>query len=184
MSPALRRLHALWRRPGREMADGWWDKLGLAGWRAAYAGQALTRPALDHLIASRLGHAGGAPEPSPLAEALLEDDMRREALCAALGLWALRCPDYLLLKPYREALSAVLDARAQTQLQALLPRGAAAAELAPAELPDAARALGAAWLADAAEPSLRLCRLLWAPSAQAAPAAPLEPALQKLSRWL
>ncbi|PRP69729.1 hypothetical protein BUE93_13620 [Chromobacterium amazonense] len=184
MNPARRRLHALWHQPGQEMDAAWWAALDLASWREPYAQQPLLRPPLDDLIASRLGQAGAAPPLSALAEPLLADDARREALSMALGLWALRCPDYVLLKPYREALSNRLDGRALAQLQALLPLESARADLTPATLPARACEIGAAWLADAAAPALRLCRLLWPPSALLAPPQPVEPVLQKLLRWL
>lgn len=184
MSPGLRRLYALWHQPGRDMDAGWWDALELAPWREAYAGQALLRPPLDALIARRLRQTGPVPALSGAAAALLDDDVRRHTLCLALGLWALRCPDYLLLKPYREALSTWMDARAQSQLQTLLPQDGGPATLEPHALPQAAAELGAAWLADAADPALRLCRLLWPPSSRPAPAQPVAPVLLKLTRWL
>ncbi|WP_199153674.1 type III secretion system domain-containing protein [Chromobacterium sp. ASV23] len=184
MSPALRRLYALWHQPGQDMDAAWWAALDLASWREPYAQQPLLRPPLDDLIARRLGQAGAAPPLPAIAEPLLADEQRREALCMALGLWALRCPDYVLLKPYREALSSRLDGRALAQLQALLPLEGTRADLTPAMLPARACEIGAAWLADAAAPALRLCRLLWPPSTLLAPPQPVEPVLQKLLRWL
>lgn len=186
MSPALRRLHTLWWQPGREMATGWWMALGLSQWQQPYARQPLLRPALDRLVANRLGHCGAVPTMSSVAESLLADDRRRDALCLALGLWVLRCPDYLLLRRYRAALSPMLDAHALNQLQALMPLTAAqAAELEPGELTGSAFRAGAAWLAGSNDPALALCRLLWEPSAAGmSQAATPDAVLQKLLRWL
>ncbi|VVE55856.1 type III secretion system domain-containing protein [Pandoraea sputorum] len=184
MSAILQRLYGLWHRPGREMDSGWWDTVELAAWREPYATQALLRPWLDTLIAARLQHTGAVPTETKAAAVLLGDAARARALCLALGLWALRSPDYLLLKPYREALSGELDARTQRQLQALMPKDGGQATLAPAALPGSATELGAAWLAEASDPAVRLCRLRWAPPKQRAPAQPVEPILLKLTRWL
>lgn len=186
MSPALRRLYTLWCQPGREMAAGWWAALGLAKWQPSYVRQLLLRPALDRLIASRLGHDGATPAMSPLAASLLADDVRRDSLCLALGLWALQCPDYLLFRCYREVLSPMLDVRAMSQLQALIPLSTAhAAKLEPNELLGTALRSGAAWLAASSDPALSLCRLLWEPATPGtAPAVPPEAVLQKLQRWL
>ena len=184
MNPALRRLYALWHQPGQEMDVAWWETLSLPTWREAYEQQPLVRPPLDALIAKQLGHTGQVPTLSTNATELLKDDLRRHTLCLALGLWALRCPDHLLLKPYREVLANQLAPRAMSQLQALLPQAHSHTELAPDELPSVACELGVAWLANAADPALRLCRLLWAPSPRPAPELPLEPVLLKLMRWL
>ncbi|VWD64761.1 hypothetical protein BLA50215_07910 [Burkholderia lata] len=186
MSPALRRLYALWWQPGSEMAAGWWTTLGLAEWKQPYARQLLLRPALDRLIASRLGHHGIVPAMSRLADPLLTNDVRRNSLCLAMGLWALRCPDYLMLRLYREALSPLLDARALSQLQMVMPVCSThAAELEPEVLLESALRTGAAWLSDSSDPALGLCRLLWEPAnPSTCPAATPESVLQKLLRWL
>lgn len=184
MNPALQRLYALWHQPAQGMDPAWWHALSFATWRDAYKQNPLVRPPLDALIAKRLGHAGPVPSLSTNAAELLADDLRREAICLALGLWALKCPDYLLLKPYREVLANQLAPRALGQLQALLPQEAHQTMLAPDELPAMACELGVAWLAHSTDPALRLCRLLWAPSPQPVPEQPIEPVLQKLLRWL
>ncbi|VVE85684.1 type III secretion system domain-containing protein [Pandoraea sputorum] len=184
MSPALQGLYTLWHRPGADMAPGWWDSVELAAWRQPYATQALVRPLIDTLIAARLSHRGPVPPASETAAVLLGNAARARALCVALGLWALGSPDYLLLKPYREALSDALDAGTQRQLQTLLPAGGGRATVAPDALPSLATELGAAWLAEASDPAVRLCRLRWPPSTQRAPERPVEPILLKLVRWL
>lgn len=184
MSPAVQALSILWHRPGADMDPGWWDKVELAAWREPYATQALLRPLVDTLIATRLCHSGPVPNVSETAAVLLGDAARARVLCLALGLWALRSPDYLLLKPYREALSDALDAGTLRQLQALLPTGGAHATVAPEALPSLATELGAAWLASADDPAVRACRLRWPPPIQPAPAQPVEPILLKLMRWL
>ncbi|AKK24929.1 type III secretion system domain-containing protein [Pandoraea oxalativorans] len=184
MSPAVQGLYALWHRPGADMDPGWWDSVELAAWRRPYATQALLRPLLDTLIATRLRHAGPVPPVSETAAVLLGNAARARTLCLALGLWALGSPDYLLLKPYREALSDALDAGTQRQLQALLPTGGGRATVAPQALPGVAADLGAAWLGGATDPAVRVCRLRWPPSTHPAPARPVEPILVKLMRWL
>lgn len=184
MSPALRQLYALWHQPGRLMDPAWWAHLGLDDWRTAYATQPLQRAPLDAAIARGLGQCGPVPALSETAAALLAEPGRARACALALGLWALRTPDYLLFKPYRMALAGGLDARAQGQLLALLPPDGAPASLTPAELPAAALELGVAWLATLADPAVRVCRLLAPPPHGAAPAQPLEPVLRKLLRWL
>ena len=167
------------------MAPGWWRLLDLAAWQPAYQAHAALRPELDRLIAARLGHAGAPPADDALADRLLTDAARRDSWCLALGLWALQCPEYLLLRPFRQTLSPALTLAQQTQLLALLPAAPPrTAVLAPALLPAAARQTGAAWLACAAEPTLALCRLLWPPAAQPVPDAPVRPVLTKLARWL
>ncbi|WP_408296423.1 type III secretion system domain-containing protein [Paraburkholderia sp. RL17-373-BIF-A] len=185
MSPSLRRLYALWHQPGREMRPGWWGALKLPEWREPYVQQPLVRPALDRLIASRLGHSRSIPEMSPAAEALLMDE-RRDLLCVALGLWALGCPEYLVLQQYRKALSPVLDRRALGQLLVLMPlRSVCEAQLAPDELLEGARRCGLAWLGSSDDPAVLACRLLWEPASperngRVAP----EAVLEKLLRWL
>lgn len=188
MTPAQQHLYALWHQPGRLMAPAWWEHLGLGAWRHVYAAHALARAPLDARIAQALGQSGPVPALSGLGAALLAEPARARARCLALGLWVLRSPEYLLLKPYRDALAGVpeagLNARAQSQLLALLPPDTMPATLAPDALPDAALALGAGWLAHTADPAVRLARLLVAPSGVAAPAQPVEPVLLKLMRWL
>lgn len=186
MDPALRRLHTLWWQPGREMAAGWWAALGLPQWRQSYLSQPLLRPSLDRMIASRLGHGTAIPPMSALAAVLLADDARCKVLCLALGLWGLQCPDYLLMRRYRDALSSILDARAMNQLQALIPmRAAHAANVEPEDLQEAAWRSGAVWLTASCDPALALCRLLWNPvGAQAGLSNPPDVVLEKLQRWL
>lgn len=183
---AQREIHALWWQPGARMAAGWWDALDLSPWRQAYQQQGGLRPALDTLLARRLGHHTRCPALGAAAAALLADGQAaRDALGVALGLWALGCPDYLALRAYRTALAQVLDARALSQLQALLP---AAAGAPPQTEPDGllalARAHGAAWLSQADDPALATCRLYWEPSTAPAPATPVAPVLNKLRRWM
>ncbi|MBJ7263173.1 MAG: hypothetical protein JHC61_05290 [Burkholderiaceae bacterium] len=186
MDPALRRLYTLWWQPGREMAAGWWTALGLPQWQQSYVNQPLLRPSLDRMIAHRLGHAKTAPPMSTLAAALLADDTRCQVLCLALGLWALQCPDYLLMRRYRDALSSLLDARVMNQLQALIPVNAThAAGVEPEDLRATAWRSGVVWLAASCDPALAVCRLLWDPvAAQPGPSIPPELVLEKLQRWL
>ena len=200
MTPALRQLYALWHQPGRLIDAAWWDHLGLGHWRPVYAAQPLARAPLDAQLARGLGQSGPVPALSELGALLLADPARTRARCLALGLWVLRSPDYLLLKPYREVLAgglaaqqaggspaggeAWLDARAQGQLLALLPPDGEPATLTPAALPGVALALGAGWLASTADPAVRVCRLFGPPARYAPPAQPVEPVLRKLMRWL
>ncbi|TDR76589.1 type III secretion system (T3SS) protein LEE [Paludibacterium purpuratum] len=167
------------------MADDWWHRLDLSAWQAAYGRHAALRPALDRLIAERLGHEGVPPPDDACADRLLAEADRRDALCVGLGLWAMRCPDYLLLRPFRQTLMATLSQQQQTQLLALFPRThRCEARLAPPQLATVARQSGAAWLARADEPALALCRLLWPHSTGPAPDGPVRPVLDKLVRWL
>jgi hypothetical protein len=176
---------ALWWQPGRHMAAGWWRQLDLACWQTRYRALPALRPALDRVIAARLGHDGAPPPADPLADRLLADPCWRDALCIGLGLWALQCPDYLWLRPFRQALAPMLSPQQLTQLLALFPATHRRAPvLAPGLLPQAARQAGAAWLAHAEQPGLALCRLLWPPSAHTAPARSIRPVLTRLARWL
>lgn len=189
ITPAQQRLHALWHRPGAVMADGWWQQVSMDAWQQPYAEHVGVRPSLDALIAERLGHQGAIPPLTPQADVLLDDSQRSETLCIALGLWALNCPDYLLLRPYRRALIDALGEPTLGQLSALFPANArAAASVAPEQLINAACAAGGAWIAAADDRAVAATRLLWKPAETSAPietpATSPMPVLEKLRKWL
>ncbi|QAU24829.1 hypothetical protein EO087_13205 [Dyella sp. M7H15-1] len=189
ITPAQQRLHALWHRPGAVMADGWWQHMSMDAWQQPYAEHAGVRPSLDALIAEQLGHQGAIPPLTPQAQMLLDDEQHSETLCIALGLWALNCPDYLLLRPYRLALAEALGESTLAQLCTLFPANAdAPACVEPAQLIDTARTAGGTWLAAADDPAVAATRLLWSPTeaptqAEAPKASPM-PILDKLRKWL
>ena len=189
ITPAQQRLHALWHRPGTVMADAWWQHVSMQSWQQPYTEHAGVRPPLDALIAERLGHRGAIPPLTPHAQALLDDGHDSEMLCIALGLWALNCPDYLLLRPYRMALVEPLGDATLAQLCALFPATASApASVEPSQLVDTARAAGGSWLAAAEDRAVAATRLLW-PPAETATRADLSatspiPLLDKLRKWL
>lgn len=185
ISPALVTLHTLWWQPGRVMDESWWPALALDTWQQPYAHYPSLRPAIDQVIRMRLGHHGEMPGISAQVSPLLADAERRNALCLALGLWALQCPDYLVLKSYRQTLSTLLSPALIGQLQVLFPAEARApVRLSPEDLPAVAQAVGVAWLCQSGEPALVLCRLLWARNEVAPPAQALETVLPRLQKWL
>ncbi|MBC8642800.1 hypothetical protein IAG25_39100 [Caballeronia sp. EK] len=186
VSLGRRRLYSLWHEPGQEMASGWWGTLRLSKWQEPYARHPLIRPTLNEMIARRLGQTRPVPKMSPLVEEMLTSRIRRECLCAALGLISLQCPDYLVLRRFRTALSPTLDSRALDQLIALMPLDSIyQARVAPEDLLRTALRSGVAWLSSSADPALVVCRLLWDPAGgtMSTFAAP-EAVLEKLLRWL
>ncbi len=185
MSPELQQLHRLCCTPGAEMAVEWWAALGLAQWRDVYERHPGVRPALDQLIAQRLGYDAVIPPLSAPAEAFLQSAVRRELLCLVLGLWALRSPDYLLMRCYRQVLLAhQVPVSVLKQLQVLAPQDGRLPLLPADELPQVARALGCAWISHASDKALALCRLYWPPSQMEAPEAPLLSVVSRLLKWL
>lgn len=184
MNPVLQFFYCLWHTPGKVMTSDWWDSAELSQWRLSYEYNPLTRPALDLLLRKRLGLEGIPPALTPLATELLCDAARRQTLLLALGLWAMEGKSLLLLKPYRDTLSDYLDSLTLGQLQLLLPYRGFQPVFPPEALPKIALEQGAAWLADVPDPAIRACRLLFSPSATAAPDSCLLPVLQKLVRWL
>jgi hypothetical protein len=189
ITPAHQRLHALWHRPGAVMDDGWWQHMSMDAWRQPYSEHAMVRPSLDAVLAEQLGHQGAIPPLSSQAQILLDDARGGEAFCIALGLWALNCPDYLLLRPYRQVLCEVLGESTLAQLCTLFPTTAnAPATIEPPQLIDAARAAGGAWLARANDRAVAATRLLWSPAQTSVPievpnACPM-PVLDRLRKWL
>lgn len=118
LSHTVKRLHQLAWQPGAWIDTSWWTHLQLANWEAPYGRYASCRRAIDATIVTRRGFPKAAL-PSVLNErqcALLDLEPRLYQLTTALGLIALDCPEYLLLRDFRETLSAQLGARACEQL--------------------------------------------------------------------
>ncbi|QLL13462.1 type III secretion system domain-containing protein [Pseudomonas chlororaphis] len=117
----VKRLHRLAWQPGAWLDTSWWSSLGLADWEALYARHVSCRPAIDAALVARRGYPDG-PLPGSLnarQTALLALEPRLVTLTTALGLIALDCPEYLLLREHRQALSPRLGDRACEQLFAL-----------------------------------------------------------------
>lgn len=186
LTAAQRTLHSLWWRPGGQMSTGWWANIGLLSWQSVYMHQPLLRPDLDRVIVRRLGHEKPVPSMGPLGTLVLGDTDRCEMLCQALGLWALSCPDYLLLRSYRDVLSSTFSQTALTQLQFLMPsKENHSPTVEPGAVPETARSIGAAWLARSKDKSLIACRLLWDPPTQhRLPDTEPDSILEKLARWM
>lgn len=118
LSPSVQRLHQLAWQPGAWVDSSWWRHLRLAEWQALYNRHPYCRSAIDATLIARRGFPQ-EPLPAVLSTrqcALLELESRVYALTTALGLIALDCPEYLLLRDSREALSAHLGSRACEQL--------------------------------------------------------------------
>ncbi|WP_353192596.1 type III secretion system domain-containing protein [Pandoraea pnomenusa] len=100
-------------QPGRYMDDAWWQAFDMAPWRETYRRHAVCRAHIDALLTGRRGWPDSRatcsptcnPPQSDAALAMLQQipSLRRVAL--AYGLQAMARPDYLLLGPYRRALS-------------------------------------------------------------------------------
>lgn len=176
----------LWYQPGACMDSSWWHHLGMQAWQTAYGQQVGLRPALDQRLASLLAQQGQPPEvgDASLLSRLCTAHSRQRCVMA-LGLQALGCSDYLLRKPWRQALAGVFSGEELSRLLVLLPLGSSAMPtLAPGELIVAAERLGVGRLAAASEPFLSLFRLLW-PSSGILPARqPLQPLLTRMMRWI
>lgn len=184
MPPAVQYLYLLWNEPGQFMSQAWWEALGLTAWYDIYRHTPQVRPALNGIIRQHLDHVGPPPALSSVAHEFLSNEKRRLTLSIALGLWALRCADYLLLKPYRETLTAQLDDFTLNQLLLLLPRQSSYRDLTPGLLPKVAQASGVAWLSHSTDPALYLCRLLNSPVSWNIPSTPPDAVLQRLMKWL
>lgn len=123
MSGAVKRLHQLAWQPGAWLESSWWAHLSLAEWESIYDDHASCRRAIDATLVARRGFPK-QPLPGTLSvrqNALMALEPRLSELATALGLIALDCPEYLLLRDYREALSIHLGDRACEQLFILHP---------------------------------------------------------------
>lgn len=117
-SPSVRRMHQLAWQPGAWLHKSWWAHLDLDGWEVPYARHASCRSSIDTVLVARRGFPDAAL-PATLShaqEALLALEPELLKLTTALGLIALDCPEYLLLRDYRKALSEQLQDRACEQL--------------------------------------------------------------------
>ena len=181
---SLQRLHQLTWQAGEWMDEGWWSALSLQPWQLSYQQYPATRPALNRLIAGRLGIAQ-APLPGQLTaqqQQLMALEPRLQHLCTALGLLAIACPDYLLLGRYRRQLGLQLGNRACDQLLALGVFDSTQPAILPAEqLLAGASERGIAWLRASAENCL-VCRALQIILPPGSPAA--VPALGSAVPWL
>lgn len=153
LSPHVRRLHRLAWQPGAWFDRSWWTHLRLAEWQALYDRHPSCRSAIDATLVARRGFPR-QPLPAVLSArqiALLELEPRLHALTTALGLIALDCPDYLLLRDSRQALSAHLGQRACEQLFILHTGWHAQPAMHDfAQLSDVALQTGTRWLSTTA----------------------------------
>ncbi|KWN63604.1 type III secretion system domain-containing protein [Burkholderia ubonensis] len=121
LTPELSRLHQIGWQPGAVMHDDWWSYLGLERWRDSYVRYSSCRAAVDQLIVHRRGYPTAAL-PARLNEqqaAMMALEPRLNELAIAAGLIVLDCPDYLVMKPYRDRLSSHLGERGCSQLLTL-----------------------------------------------------------------
>jgi Type III secretion system subunit len=154
ISSSLQRLHQLAWQAGEWMHQGWWQVLSLTNWQNSYRRHSACRPLLNQLISQRRGFPLH-PLPSELTsqqQQLLALEPRLLHLCTALGLLAMACPDYLLLRKYRCRLSVHLGEHGCDQLLTLgtfiSPEPAT---LDPESLSEAAQELGVRWLQNGAD---------------------------------
>jgi hypothetical protein len=131
------------------MHPDWWGHFDLAQWRASYTDFPACRAPIDRLINQRRGFPV-ASLPAQLDRqqtALLALNTRFAQLILALGMMALDCQDYLLMKPYRTVLARQFGLHGCDQLYGLKPvwQGSGRDLLAPEQVPAAAFAAGARW---------------------------------------
>ena len=143
--------HRLVWQPGTWLHDEWWQAIGLQQWRTSYAVMpALAQRAMDHEIQRRRslgGTVGGRiMERTPVQEALLTAFERLPVLLIALGVTLSRCPDYLLWRPYRQALSDYLTENQLSQVWAVWRGGDRSPVIDPEGLIPFALRLGTAAL--------------------------------------
>jgi len=186
--------HRLLWQPGYHMHEAWWQALGLADWQQHYRRRLpQVRRELDRLICrrrafpeSRFPGVGGAF--TPLQAALLRGVPRLPMLMLALGLLLSGCPDYVLWRPYRDALAGWLDEQQRQQLWGMWRYGHGSADVAPQELASFAGRCGvkALELALADDPVWQAVRyVLPAPADAPAPTVALDTGLfMRLERFL
>lgn len=182
--PAQRMLYHLWFTPGKIMHQAWWDTTDMKNWQKVYNNNRLTRRPADELLRTRLDHTTPLPVLSEVTSAFLNTDYRRQALLISLGLWGLGVRALLLIRMYRSALKDVMDEKMINQLQPLLPDKGLSSQTEPDALVSKALDLGAAWLSNACDPSLRACRLLYSPAFMKVPCIYPDPILSTLVKWL
>lgn len=121
ISNSIQRLHQLAWQPGTWMHDDWWKKLDLSTWQESYRRYPACRASIDQLITKRRAFPRTALPGTLNAqqEAILKLEPRFTRLITALGIVALNCPDFLIMRPYREALARHLGNNACDQLLVL-----------------------------------------------------------------
>jgi len=139
--------HRLVWQPGKWLHDDWWRAMGLQEWKAAYEDMPLpAQRELDKAIKqgrSRLGfHPVSLQELTPIQDVLLRAFERLPTLIVALGISLSQCPDYLLWRPYRQALSSHLTEEQIAQLQAVWRGGERSPDIEPDALIPYAQRLG------------------------------------------
>lgn len=153
LSLPVQRLHQLAWQPGAWFDSSWWRHLRLAEWQALYHRHPYCRSAIDATLIARRGFPK-EPLPAVLSArqcALLALESRLYALTTALGLIALDCPEYLLLRESREALSPLVGNRACEQLYFLHTGWHAQPAISDfAQLGDVALRAGTQWLSQTA----------------------------------
>lgn len=134
----------LWHRlvwmPCELMHGDWWKVLGVDAWRTQYARMPESAKRALNLEVQRRRQRYGAithllHERSPLQETLLHAIHRLPALVVALGLSLSHCPDYFTWRPYRQALTGLLNPEQLTQLGSLW-RGGSEGNRGPDISPD------------------------------------------------
>lgn len=121
ISSHIQRLHHLAWQPGSWMQDDWWVKYDLDKWQESYRRYPACRASINQLIIKRRGFPTTALPGmlNPQQAALMMLEPRLLTLITALGLVALNCPDYLIMRSYRETLDTYLGNKACDQLLSL-----------------------------------------------------------------
>lgn len=139
--------HSLVWQPGKWLHDDWWCVIGLQEWKEAYVNMTESaRWELDNILQQRRNRLGfratSLLEFTPIQEVLLRAFERLPMLLVALGISLSQCPDYLLWRPYRQALSLHLTEEQMAQLQALWRGGERSPDIEPDALIIYAQRLG------------------------------------------
>mgnify|MGYP001144279651 CR=1 FL=1 len=139
--------HRLVWQPADRMHVDWWDFMGLAAWRPCYPTMPeAAKRALNIEIQRRRQQqgvtAGVLNGINPLQKTLLRTLDRLPQLLLALGLFLSQSPDYLLWRPYRQALATMLTEDQLTQLWGMWRGGQRSPDAAPDEVVAFAQQLG------------------------------------------
>lgn len=139
--------HRLIWQPGEKMHPDWWHSLGLSSWLPAYANMPPpAKRALNMEIQRRCSNqeaATVAPKIlTTLQKTLLCTLDRLPTLLLALGLSLSQCPDYLVWRPYRQALALWLTDEQISQLWGMWRGGARMPNVEPDNLINFSQQLG------------------------------------------
>lgn len=122
LSNELEQLYQLVLTPGTVMVSGWWDVLELKEWEGPYKNgttRALQK-AINRLIVGQRYSSFSLPDTLTATQSrLLRMGKNIRKCIAALGLYSLGVPDYLLVRSYRDAIAELLPLDALKQIWAL-----------------------------------------------------------------